>query len=81
MGSLTLSNKTLDRYFSFLKKLDNGSKRNLIIKLKESLEPEKTDSFDLKSIFGAWEDTRESDEIIRQIRDSRVEGDDIAEMG
>ncbi len=28
--------------------------------------------FDLESLFGAWEDSRDSDEIIKEIRESRV---------
>jgi len=43
----------------------------LIIKLTESLEFER-EKPDLKSLFGAWEDSRESDEIIKEIRESRV---------
>jgi len=80
MGSLSITDKTLDRYFGFLKKLDNRSKKNLIIRLTESLETEKDGPFDLKSIFGAWEDTKDSDEIIKLIRDSRVNHRDIEAM-
>ena len=30
------------------------------------------DKFDLESLFGAWEDSRDSDEIIKEIRESRA---------
>jgi len=66
-----MSNKALDKYFGLLSRLDNSTKKRLIIKLTESLELEKEKS-DLKSLFGAWEDSRESDEIIKEIRESRV---------
>lgn len=72
MGTLTLNNKTLEKYFGLLKGLDNLSKKKLIIKLTESLETE-VEKGDLKTIFGAWEDDKDSDEIIKEIRKSRVE--------
>ncbi len=72
MGSLTLNNKTLEKYFGLLKGLDNLSKKKLIIKLTESLETEEVKE-DLETIFGAWEDTKDSDEIIKEIRESRIE--------
>ena len=68
---MSMSNKALDKYFGLLSRLDNSTKKRLIIKLTESLELEKEKS-DLKSLFGAWEDSRESDEIIKEIRESRV---------
>lgn len=72
MGSLTLNNKTLEKYFGLLKGLDNLSKKKLIIKLTESLEIEE-EKLDLKTIFGAWEDNKDSDEIIKEIQETRVE--------
>jgi hypothetical protein len=72
MANLTLNNKTLEKYFGLLKGLDNISKKKLIIKLTESLEI-KEEKVDLKSIFGAWEDDKDSDEIINEIRESRIE--------
>ena len=72
MASLTLNNKTLEKYFNLLKGLDNPSKKKLIIKLTESLEV-KEEQVDLRMLFGAWEDSRDSDAIIKQIRESRME--------
>ncbi len=80
MGSLALNKKTLDKYFGFLRKLDNSSKKRLIIKLTESLEFSDKKSFDLSSIYGAWEDSKNSDTIIKEIRDSRVENREIEEF-
>lgn len=70
---LVLSNDIMGGYFSFLTKLDNVTKKQLIIKLTESLEFENKEDFDLKSLCGTWEDDRSSDEIIKDIRSSRVE--------
>ena len=72
MASLTLNNKTLEKYFNLLKGLDNPSKKKLIIKLTESLEV-KEEQVDLRMLFGGWEDSRDSDAIIEQIRESRME--------
>lgn len=71
--SIVLKNTTIDKYFGFLKRLDNKSKKRLIIKLTESIETEKKENVSLKNLHGAWEDTRSSDEIINDIRGSRVE--------
>lgn len=72
MANLSLNNKTLEKYFGMLRGLDNLSKKKLIIKLTESLEL-KEEKVDLKTLFGAWEDNKDSDEIIKEIRESRVE--------
>lgn len=68
-----LTNKTIDKYFGFLARLDNNSKKKLIIKLTESIEITSDESFSLNDIFGAWEDRKDSDAIIKEIKDSRVE--------
>lgn len=73
MGSLVISSKILDKYFGYLKNLDNRTKKRLIDKLTESMKTKPKKGFDPKSIFGAWVDNRTSDEIIADIRTSRVE--------
>lgn len=78
--SLALTNKTIDKYFGFLTRLDNGSKKKLIIKLTESIETREESTFDLSDLYGAWEDSRDSDEIIREIRDSRIDNRNIADF-
>jgi hypothetical protein len=80
MGGLALNNRTIDKYFGYLRKLDNKSKKNLIIKLTESMDVNTKASDDIRSFFGSWEDTRDSDEIIKEIRDSRVDSNDIEKM-
>ena len=73
MGSLILSDKILRRYFGYLKGLDNDTKSKLIKKLKVSLKNRPNENFDLNCMFGAWEDSRDSYEIIDEIKNSRVE--------
>lgn len=70
---IALNNAIIEKYFSFLTRLDNSSKKRLIIKLTESIETNEQSGFDLNELFGAWEDTRSTDEIISGIRSSRVE--------
>ena len=80
MGHLTISSKILDKYFGFLINLDNNSKKRLIIRLTESIETEKKENTDLNLLYGAWTDDRDSDEINREIRDSRIEKQNNAEL-
>ena len=75
-----ISNKTIDKYFNFFKKLDNSTKKKLIIKLAESLETEEDKTFNLKKLFGAWDDSRDSDAIIKEIRKSRVNSRNIEKL-
>ncbi|MCC5920184.1 MAG: hypothetical protein LAT68_07895 [Cyclobacteriaceae bacterium] len=72
MANLTLSNKALERYFGILKGLDNHSKKKLIIRLTESLDLNEK-KVDLRRLYGAWDDDRDSDEIINEIKASRIE--------
>ncbi|MCK9208837.1 MAG: hypothetical protein M0P66_17130 [Salinivirgaceae bacterium] len=78
--SLALTNSTIDKYFGFLTKLDNVSKKKLIVKITESIEVREEIYFDLASLYGAWEDSKTSDEIIKDIRDSRIEKNDIIDF-
>lgn len=71
--SIALKNTVIDNYFGFLTKLDTISKKRLIVKLTESIEVKEKKEVDLMSLFGAWEDSRTSDEIINDIKNSRVE--------
>lgn len=70
---IVLKNTTIDKYFSFLTRLDNSSKKRLIMKLTESIEVKEKINFDLKSLYGAWEDKRSADEIISDIKSYRIE--------
>ena len=74
MGHLAINNKIIDKYFRFLARLDNNSKKRLIIRLTESIETE-TDkkNNDFNNLFGAWNDKRNAEEIINEIRNSRSE--------
>lgn len=77
---LALTDKTINKYFGFLSRLDIVSKKKLIIKLTESIDEKKHSTVKLKDLSGAWEDLRDSDEIIKEIRDSRIEKQDNIEF-
>ena len=57
--------------------LYNDTKKKLIIKLTNSLQLETKKPIDLNTLFGAWQDDRSTEEIIDDIRNSRVEPSDI----
>lgn len=77
MNGFTLSNKMLERYFNVLSHLDNTSKKALIAKLNQSMEKEETREGNIKHLFGAWQDKRSSDEIVKDIQNSRVNSKNI----
>ena len=79
MNTKTLNIKLADNYFRFLKNLDTESKKRLIIRLTESIEiREEPDKLD--RLFGAWKDSRNADEIIEDIRKSRVNIREIEDL-
>jgi uncharacterized membrane-anchored protein YjiN (DUF445 family) len=65
--------KVVDKYFDLLKWLDNPSKKELIIRLTESLEVETaSEPKDWKTLIGEWVDDRDVDEVVNDIIDSRI---------
>jgi len=76
MSSLTINSKTIDKYFNYLKKLDYRSKKELIVRLTESLDSNREKPGDVSSLFGTWKDERSSDVIIRELIEERVESKD-----
>jgi len=44
--SLALTNETIDKYFELLMRLDNDSKKKLIIKLTESIDTSEVNKID-----------------------------------
>lgn len=71
--ALSITNNIADKYFSFLSKLDTSSKKMIILRLVESIEVKKKKGNSLRKMFGAWEDERSSDDIISDIKNSRVD--------
>ena len=62
-----------DYYFSFLKNLNQESKLDLISKLSQSLKAsENKEDTSLQSLFGAYESDETAEEIITELRASRI---------
>lgn len=64
---ISISNKKVNSYFRFMKNWDNDSKKDLIIKLTQSIDNEPKMEYDFSSCFGAWVDDRTADEIIEDL--------------
>lgn len=77
MARLSVTERMLDGYLGFLRRLDTDAKKRLIIRLTESIESESSVPSDIGALFGAWSDSRSSDEIIRDIRAARTPNRDI----
>jgi hypothetical protein len=75
-----LEKKIVNSYFRLMKNWDNESKKDMIIKLTESIDNKKCDRFDFSLCFGAWVDERSADEIINEIRSDRVNNKEIEEF-
>lgn len=62
-----------DYYFGFLKNLNSESKLDLISKLSQSLkQSEAIPETPLQSLFGAYKSNETAEEIIAELRASRV---------
>lgn len=62
-----------DYYFGFLKNLNPDSKLDLIAKLTQSLKKgDESPEVSLQSLFGAYKSEETADDIIEQLRASRV---------
>jgi len=76
--SLPISTTKIDNYFRLLRNWDVNSKKKLIIRLVESLESKPTADF--SACFGAWQDDRDAEEIVREIYQARQNNSDIEEL-
>ena len=62
-----------DYYFGFLKNLNQNSKLDLISKLSQSLKnSSEVSDTSLQSLFGAYKSEETAEEIIAELRSSRV---------
>lgn len=78
--SVIIEKNNVNNYFRLVKHWDIESKKDLIIKLTQSINDKSEDDHDFSSCFGAWDDERSSDEIIDDIRNSRVNSQDIEDF-
>ncbi len=80
MSAIRLNEESINKYFNFLKNLDIQSKKQLIINLTASIESKKSKESKISSLYGAWEDEKSAEEIIKEIRDSRVQSREIEDF-
>lgn len=73
MNPITPNINIINYYFGFLKNLNHDSKLDLISKLSESLKTTtKQEEVSLQSLFGAYQSTESAEEIIAELRNSRI---------
>ena len=70
--SIVKEKKIVNSYFRLMRNWDNETKKDMIIKLTSSIDDKPKDRFDFSSCFGAWEDERSADEIMKEISSDRV---------
>jgi hypothetical protein len=81
MAVITLNNSSLKKYLDLFRNFDLSSKKKLIEGLSEDLgRPEKDSENKIASFFGAWEDDKDSDEIIKDIKSARTNNPDIESL-
>jgi hypothetical protein len=80
MSTIALNNRSIDNFFEFLYNMDTNSKKRLIIKLTESIKDSRNENKNLDHLFGSWIDNRDSDTIIKDIRDSRMNNRNIIDF-
>ena len=67
-----------DYYFGLLKNLNADNKLDLISKLSQSLkQANKTDEISLQSLFGAYKSSESAEEIIAELKASRLSNRNI----
>lgn len=74
MKAIDLNTKYLDKFLNILLDFDDKAKKYVIDKLQSSMKKKqkKEEDFDIDKVFGSWEDSRSTEEIIKDIYDSRV---------
>jgi len=72
MKTASLNSSFIDTYFGLLKNLSPEIKLGLIERLKNNLKKTDQSEGGLEKSFGAWESDESAEEIIKEIRESRV---------
>lgn len=73
----SMSLNLIDSYWGLLKNLSADVKLKLIAKLSDSLvkEGDENQSSDVaEQFYGAWKDDKTAEELIKEVRDSRILG-------
>lgn len=73
MGVLKISDSSISKYFKFLKNLDDHSKTKLIDKLKDSIKTKEKSERNISHLYGKWDDAKSAEDLINEIKNSRLE--------
>ncbi|KKK53248.1 hypothetical protein LCGC14_3096670, partial [marine sediment metagenome] len=69
--------KITERYLGFFKSLNTQSKKELIIALTNSIDDKIPKQTNISDLYDAWDDERTAEEIIKDIKDSRIQSREI----
>lgn len=72
MDALNVNSILVNNYVALLQNMSQDHKLELIAKLAQSLKAEKEEGMSLKELFGAFQSERTADQLIEEIRQSRV---------
>ncbi len=72
MGTITVDKKLLDSYVTIFERLDEKAREYVLRKLNKPEKSKKTSHEEFMKLAGSWEDERSSDEIIQDIKESRI---------
>lgn len=78
--SIITEKRIAKNYFRFMRNWDNETKKDMINQLTKSIDEKPKDKSDFSSCFGAWDDERSADEIIKEIRSDRANKSEIEEF-
>jgi hypothetical protein len=69
---MNVTMRTVNGYFRYMQNWDTAAKKNLISKLNSSLKEKADTNDDFLHFFGAWEDDKNAEEIINELKVDRV---------
>jgi hypothetical protein len=79
MSTIT-EKRVVNSYFRIMRNWNIEAKKDLIIKLIESINEKPKEKFDFSLCYGAWEDEKSADEIIDELRSNQVNKNEIEEF-
>jgi len=72
MDALNVNSILVNNYVALLQNMSQDHKLELIAKLAQSLKTEKEEGMSMKELFGAFQSEQTADQLIEEIRQSRV---------
>ncbi len=72
MDTLNVNSILVNNYVALLQNMSQDHKLELISKLAQSLKTEKEEGMSMKELFGAFQSEQTADQLIEEIRQSRI---------